>query len=74
MSSGASHSWHSSQARAMGAVAMGVVPATALLPSDAGAVVAGVGAVVAVGGVLGVHCRLGTLMVPEPDSVRRVRR
>ena len=53
---------------------MGAVPATALLPSDAGAVVAGVGAVVAVGGVLGVHCRLGTLMVPEPDSVRRVRR
>ena len=51
----------------MGAVAMGAVPATALLPSDAGAVVA-------VGGVLGVHCRLGTLMVPEPDSVRRVRR
>ena len=69
MSSGASHSWHSSQARAMGAV-----PATAVLPSDAGAVVAGVGAVVVVGGVLGVHCRLGTLMVPEPDSVRRVRR
>ena len=50
-----------------------VVAGVGAVVADAGAVVAGVGAVVAdagavvaVGAVLGVHCPLGTLMVPEP--------